>query len=141
MPIFDLFSKRQRQLRGEVPDIFEYNEIPQHLRVQVIHIWRDAIGEDKSEYSNTVAANLYKEVHDILCREYGLFELVPGSSQSTSWNLSHYFLTSQDNEKVLDVIELVFRAIDIIAREDSHTYSAYIKAKPDDAINELNARF
>jgi len=47
MAIFDLFSKRQKRLRGEVPDIYTYDDIPQSLRVQIVHIIRDCIGERK----------------------------------------------------------------------------------------------
>jgi hypothetical protein len=38
MAIIDLFSKRQKVLRNEVPDIYEYAQIPQALRVQIAHI-------------------------------------------------------------------------------------------------------
>ena len=44
MPIYDIFSKRQKRLRGEFPDVYQYETIPNELRVQVIHIWRDAFG-------------------------------------------------------------------------------------------------
>jgi hypothetical protein len=45
MPIFDLFSKRQKRLRGEVPGVYTYDQIPQTLRVQIVHIIRDAKGK------------------------------------------------------------------------------------------------
>lgn len=34
MAILDIFSKRQARLRGEVPDMYRYDEVPQKLRVQ-----------------------------------------------------------------------------------------------------------
>ena len=42
MAIYNLFSKRQKKLRAKFPDIYQYEEIPQKFRVQVIHIM-DAI--------------------------------------------------------------------------------------------------
>ncbi len=45
MKDYELFSKRQKRLRGEVPDVYQYETIPQELRVQVVHIWRDVLGE------------------------------------------------------------------------------------------------
>ena len=42
--IFDLFSKRQKRLKGDIPDIYTYDEIPNSLRVQIIHIWYDVLG-------------------------------------------------------------------------------------------------
>ena len=46
MAVFDLFSKRQRKARGEVPDVYVYDKLPQELRVQVVHIIQDAFGTD-----------------------------------------------------------------------------------------------
>ena len=43
MGIFDLFSKRQKRLRGEAPDVYTYDEIPEPLRVQIVHIFRDIL--------------------------------------------------------------------------------------------------
>jgi hypothetical protein len=44
MSIFSLFSKRQKELRGEVSDVYSYDVIPHEFRVQVIHIWHDSLG-------------------------------------------------------------------------------------------------
>jgi hypothetical protein len=45
--IFDIFSKRQRKLRGEVPDVYTYDSIPEPLKVQIIHIWNDTLGSQQ----------------------------------------------------------------------------------------------
>jgi len=45
MKAFDLFSKRQKRSRGEVPDVYQYKTIPEVLRVQIVHIIRDAFGD------------------------------------------------------------------------------------------------
>ena len=47
MSIFNIFSKRQKQLRGDLPDVYVNDEIPQALRVQIIHIWYDVLGDQK----------------------------------------------------------------------------------------------
>lgn len=36
---YELFSKRQKRFRGEVPDVYQYEVIPQGLRVEVVYIW------------------------------------------------------------------------------------------------------
>ena len=43
MAIFDLFSKRQRRARGEVPDVYVYDKLPQELRVQIVHIIKEGV--------------------------------------------------------------------------------------------------
>jgi len=54
MAIFDLFSKRQKRLRGDVPDVYSYDEVPQPLRVQIVHIWQDSLGSEKEYYNEYI---------------------------------------------------------------------------------------
>lgn len=108
MGIFDLFSKRQRRARGEVPDVYVYDELPQPLRVQIVHIVQDAFGVDR--YGNNYAEKAYEFVKQTLCREYGLFELVeyPKSDAESVFN---FFLAEESTERALDVVELCFKII------------------------------
>lgn len=73
MAIFDLFSKRAKAQRGELPDVYQYDEVPQSLRVQIVHIMRDALGDPGAYQSKTTEC--LKFIHDTLCREYGVFAL------------------------------------------------------------------
>src|SRR5205085_1894273 len=141
MPIVDLFSKRQKRLRGEVPDVFTYDEISQALRVQIVHIWRDAIDSKLAYTEVTLPQEWYKEIHDALCREYGIFVLIPNSRVNYSNDLANFFLACEENDKVLDIIELVFRVIDRVTRNQSYSNRVFPKITPDDAIEELNQRF
>lgn len=133
-----------------MPDVYIYT-IPQPLRVQVIHIWRDTLGNesqylgDESQYrahdQKTIQA--YKFIVETLCREYGLFRL-PGSGDAQNRDtflseLANFVLKEQDSEKVLDAIELSFRCIAKIIRRD-HERSDCV-AVADNAIAELNERF
>lgn len=133
MAIFELFSKRQKKLRGEVPDVYQYENIDQSFRVQVIHIIRDTIGV-QGDYPNKV----YEEIHKILCKEYGVFTLKE-YAQSNFSAVFDYFLEEIDHAKCLDIIELVFSVIDGHVREDAWKF--LIAQTPDDAISELNLRF
>ncbi|MDD5586025.1 MAG: hypothetical protein PHY92_03585 [Alphaproteobacteria bacterium] len=49
MAVVDLFSKRKRreEMAGE-QEIYVYDKVPHHLRVQIVHILRDAIGNPKA---------------------------------------------------------------------------------------------
>ena len=98
MKVFDLFSKRQKRERGEVPDVYQYETMPQPLRVQIVHILRDALGEES--YTND-----YKYIHDALCREYGVFTLGE-SYNSDSEAFFNFFLRTTEIEKAIDVIEI-----------------------------------
>ena len=50
MKIYELFSKRQKRLRGEVTDVYQYEDIPQELRVQIVRIWQAVLRD--SRYGN-----------------------------------------------------------------------------------------
>lgn len=144
MAIFDLFSKRQKRLRGEVPDIYTYNNIPDNLRVQIVHIIQDAIGIDKGHYNTpNRPKQAYETIFDILCREYGKFSLTDGYRESKQEQVLNYFLQTNDPEIAIDIIELSFKYIDRVIRKDFQQYVHYtiVKLNPDDAIAELNERF
>lgn len=141
MAIFDLFSKRQKRLRGEVPDIYTYDDIPQTLRVQIVHIINDVIGTDRYDQPNS--KKVYKTLREILCREYGVFKLGKGHNESDQKQLLNFLLETQDIEKVIDVIDITFRYVDKIIKQDFNQYIEYsvVKLNPQDAISELNERF
>jgi hypothetical protein len=142
MPVFDLFSKRQKRLRGEVQDIYTYDKIPESLRIQIVHIIRDAIGESK--YSNTdEPRKVYDFLYDTLCREYGKFSLIEGYNKTSMEQVLNFLLQTPDMEQVIDVIELTFKYIDRIIKKNYHQYAndTSVKISPDEAIEELNERF
>lgn len=124
MPVFDIFSKRQKKLKGEFPDVFTYDKIPDELRVQIIHIIRDAVGKD--HYNCNYAESVYEFIHKALCREYGVFTLKE-YAKSHEEAVFHFFLNCQDTEQTLDVIEIAFRMINTFVRKN-------------ESISELNYR-
>jgi hypothetical protein len=145
MPNFDIFSKRQKKLRGETPDVYIYDEIPQPLRVQVVHIWEYAFGNIYAYESQ--AGHVYKHIYEILCHEYGVFhlnnkyELNHGTLSEYLSALSDYFVSVEGPEKALDIIELSFRCIEIYTRDNSYRHYSQPSITADDAIEELNLRF
>ncbi|MEJ7740769.1 MAG: hypothetical protein WKF97_25405 [Chitinophagaceae bacterium] len=142
MAIFDLFSKRQKRLRGEVPDVFTCDFIHSPLRVQIVHIIRDVIGEDRYTTDHH-AEDVYEFLHKAVCREYGVFKLGSGYNDTHQEQLLNYFLKTEKTAEAVDIIELSFRYFDTVLKEDYWTDShhTYPKLKPDDAIAELNDRF
>ena len=141
MTVIDLFSKRAKARRGEIPDAYQYEHLPEALRVQIIHIMRDALGDPDVYSSKTL--EYMKFIHDTLCREYDIFAQPEEAQFGNSSNISrvyNYFLKEEDLEKALDVIELGFRVIDIFCRGNEFTSSSRPKINPDDAIDELNSR-
>lgn len=143
MAILNLFSKRQKKLRGEVPEVYQYTDIPNPLRVQIIHIIRDTVGIATNQYSGAYnyPDTAYKAIHEVLCREYGLFSL-SRKMESDEEAVLNFLLQSNELEKVIDTIELSFKYINNVIKDNpSYKHWTSIKAEPDDAIEELNQRF
>lgn len=143
MAIFDLFSKRQKKLRGEIPEIYTYDSISNELRVQIVHILKDSFGVEIGKYnSKNKPEEIYQLIHKILCKEYGVFALIDKYSNDEH-NILTFILTEKNIEKVLDVVELSFRCILRLIKEDYDEYIYYnkIELTPDESILELNDRF
>lgn len=144
MAIFDLFSKKQKRLRGEVNDVYQYKDIPQGLRVQVVHILNDAIGKAKDFYGSNRGEpeDIFKFINETLSREYGVFVLIDNYNTYRE-AVMNYFLTEKDTERVVDVIQLSFQYVNTVIRKDyqNYTYRNEVKSDPDEAIEELNPRF
>ena len=146
MPVADLYSYRKRVAEGETPDVFVYDTLPEALRVQIIQIWRDAIGPFYvySEYSmRDVKENnmAWEFIHDTVAREYGVFKLADGPK--IDHRCETYLLDIASMDAALDLIEVSFRYIDRVARRYDHhdRTKRGIKVTASDAIEELNERF
>jgi len=138
MPIFDIFSKRQKTERGEIPDVFQYDVLPRELRVQVVHILRDALG-NSTDYREP-SEKVFEAISSILCREYGLFSLVKDARNHHA-AVFNFFLNTDSIERALDVIEVSLRCVDTLARDQYEWKRLEAKIEPDEAIEELNQRF
>ena len=150
MPIFDIFSKRQKKLRGDVPDVYSYDALPEPLKVQIVHIVLGALGNPQEYYSSVQYENrqvrvTYKAIVDTLCREYGVFRL-PGNHHDHEERmylkeLVDFFLQEKNVERSLDVVELCFGVIDQRTRDSMYLRRFNASALADDALRELNDRF
>jgi hypothetical protein len=146
MAIINLFSKRQKIKRGEFSDVFIYDKLPQTLKVQIVNIIQDAFGKPRGfgYGSSEEVDKLYTFLHKSIAREYGVFKLGRSNDEDQEAVLN-FLLQTEETEKAIDVIELSFKCIDIVIRENITKYhyreSVEITLQPDDAIAELNTRF
>lgn len=143
MAIYDIYSKRQKRARGEVRDVYEYDEIPQPLRNQILQIVGDAVGTPSSsryELKTELPSYYYNHVNSILTKEYGVIRLVE-NAYSDHDAITRFFTKEKDVEKVLDVIEVFFWMIENFVATNWSSFKPYIKQEPEAAIQELNDRF
>ena len=142
MAVFDLYSKRQKLIRGDVSDVYTYDEIPEPLRVQIVHIWNDALGDDGDYIVNRQVGQAYAAIVDLLCREYGVFQLCTLRGNRNHYNeLLHFFINEREVDKVVDVIEVTFKCIDDLTRQYGYMGKSDSSSCADVAIKELNERF
>ena len=156
MENYKIFSKRQKRTQQEVPDVYQYDIIPDELRVQIFYIWEKAWGKaHHNDFGNLQIGDLawkaYSFIESTLREEYGV--LILSEEDSTYEIVRTFFLETEDTEKVIDVIEVSFRYIDQKVRtyrdeEDIFDFSQVrIRNElsdcihPDEAIEKLNNRF
>jgi len=145
MPVYDIFSKRKdKQNKKDGADVYLYDEIPYTLRVQIVLIWKDAIGIEigRPDYLEEYYNPIWGRIFNILTKEYGVFALGK-SNELFSNQCIGFLLNVNDINNLLDIIELSFRLVEeiqdtIITFRDN---CFKITQKAEDAINELNERF
>jgi hypothetical protein len=138
MPVRNLFSKREKRKRGEIPDIFQYTDLTDKFRVQIIHILEDVFELIRKE--NIGDEDVCELIHNSVCREHGWFSLDSMAEVGQHKQAIFNFIVSCKNyEHVLDVIELSFAIaadLDKIFENDYHrSLFSYAPEK------ELNERF
>lgn len=138
--IFDLFSKRNKP---NIYEIYTFDELPEKFRIQVLHIWRSALG-DISKYNNDITRVVFKQIKNIMCKEHGLLELYDDGRDLPAYDQCiNFLLKEEDVLKVLDLIELSLRFTEVL-REDTASYrleEAGITQEPSEVVKDINYRF
>jgi hypothetical protein len=139
------YSKRQRKRKGSgKPDVYQYGNLPGPFRVQVVHIWRTALGTWNTYDALGIArftGEHWQTIRNHLTREYGIFSLHKDANDSYEECVK--FLLETDTDRALDIIDLTFSLINSSVRglSEDQRKEVGIEQDPDDAIEELNHRF
>lgn len=138
MAILDLFSKRKRQAQNAgKADVYQYDQLPESLRVQIAHIWRDVFGTNHS-YDGK-ATECWEFIESAIAREKGVFQL--GHERNLAERSVNWFLKAKTDD-ALDMIELSFRIVETsISNMSRYQWSDEgIKISADEAVEDLNIR-
>lgn len=101
------WSKRQKPL----PDVYRYDDLPQPLRAQVIHIWASAIGAwsypSRMLFPKEQLANdSWVSIADSFMRAKGLFRL--SNRDCDPFLQCQHYLVQAEIGDALDIIEHTF---------------------------------
>ncbi|WP_440464781.1 STM4504/CBY_0614 family protein [Psychrobacter sp. ASPA161_6] len=145
MAIVDLFHIRQKRIRGEYPDVYQYEDIPEQLKNKIVNIWRETIGRDRVAYSQrTIKPNreYLKSCYIALCKGFGVLNL--GTNISNDEYdiiyldvITEHFLYQTNIDEMLSVIELMTQYTENFSKEDSEVGKIDIN----EVVNELNQHF
>jgi hypothetical protein len=134
------YSRRKRQLRGGGPDVYQYNHVPNPLRVQIIHIFSDAIGDYIESNYGADHNKCYDYLVNVLYKEFGVFKLVDDYPENSREEFFAWIQSESDIDRLLDGYELGLKLIDGYIR-GNNAFQHSVEMSPDDAIAEANARF
>jgi AbiJ N-terminal domain 4 len=140
--IVDLFSRRQKQARSESGDVFTYDAVPETLRVQIVSIWNEALGQGhKIHYSSGLENPAYSQLTQLAATEFGMTSLGNSDYHSGKEILSKFFRKTADTEQALDIIDLSFRLMPYLHRNADWAYKYGATMSPEEAVTDLNERF
>ena len=163
----EVFSKRQKRIRGEAPDVYQYETVPRELRVQVIHILNRVFGQLYPYFVNsgdsdfeivefehhelekyTKLEKRYAEWRELNLRSHYemLHELLCeeygvfklGDSNDLKESVCNFFVETEETEKAIDVVEVSFQHMEQYVAGHFHD-NKQLLAK--NAISDLNCRF
>ena len=143
MAVIDIYWKRQKRVRNDYPDTYQYDTLPSEFRAQVVQIWK----EDLSLYTTLDPESFFNNPVRKLRREFGVLRL-PSSEYISPRNfeeeLCGFFLSEHDIEKALSAIELTFVKQALLTRKEEFFVASLDETQSTQlstAVEELNQRF
>ena len=137
--VIQTFSKRQKVLKGDTPDVFTYDSFPPALIVQIVRIWEVALGKESVHFAGSWMDNpAYSQLHKALATEFGLFRLGDGSGRDA---LVEFFVRAATADQVLDIIDLSFSYIANQQHDLAWKNIFHVTQSLEEAVSDLNARF
>jgi hypothetical protein len=140
MVLLPPYSRRKRQSEGGGLDVYQYNHIPHPLRVQIIHIFSDAIGDYIESNYGADHNKCYDYLVKVLYKEFGVFKLVDDDPENSREEFFAWIQSEPEIDRLLDGYELGLKLIDGYIRSNN-AFPHSVEMSPDDAIAEANARF
>lgn len=143
MAIIELYSSRKKKNNGENTDVYQYDELSDKLKSQILQILFEIFDQYSDQRRHYNDDNEYDFLRNTLCREYGRFSL--NNDKNARSDLIGWFLNKADIDEQLDFVELSFRYLELVVQKESYNFiddrGRRLPAHAvTDAIEELNHR-
>lgn len=147
MAALETFHERQMRLRGDLPDVYVYDNVPKPLRVQIVQIMEEVLGDEEA-YDDMYGSarriqQAYKFAVELMRKSIGEFRLPPASALSGEdfrQELRDYLLTESHTEKFMSAVELVCRLMERIASDQEYRRVDKAAEIAAEGISDINAR-
>lgn len=139
MATFPTYSK----IKNGLPDVFEYDKIPDKLKVQIYHIWNDFFAQDS--FTDDFKRDVIQHIHDTICKETGKKILHFNNlfiDRNPASQIEKYFDSLKETDPILDVVDIMFFYIEKMQSVTLQNYPySRIRYSAESAIEDLNTRF
>lgn len=148
MPVFDIYPRRKKRALRAEPEVYQYDRVPETLRVQVRRIFEDSLGQYYNPragfYGGSTPNNnaAWDFIRDTVARELGRLSLA--NERDARADCIGFIHAEQDVDCWLALVEVGMHVIDgrLMWRMPAiERQRIGVKQEPDDAIDELNFRF
>lgn len=147
MPIYETFHERQARLRKTGDDVYVYGPVPRELKVQIIQIAENILGDqrayDDSYVDGENVQSAYGQIVRTLRSALGVFYLPP-TSESIRYGyreeLKDYLLGEQDAERVMSALELICLIIKGLASQYEYRHQQNSSERENSAVDDINRR-
>lgn len=119
MALLSIFSRRKRQAEQPAKDVYEYENVPIKVRVQILmNISKciSAVG-----HYNFSSEQIYESITSELREEVGRFSLTNDYHSSIAEEIGHWFLNHATTDELFDAIELFVMVTSRAADNQAHT--------------------
>jgi hypothetical protein len=142
-----IYSRRKRQAEATGQDVYNYNDIPTRVRVQVVQLLGAGLGSaDTSTRSastrrpHLMVNHCYEHVVKSMRLELGVHHLAGSNSSNLQLELFFWLQSEPEIDHWLDGVELSLQNIETVMVNSDFRVLYRPSATPNDVIAQFNAR-
>lgn len=135
----NLFSRKYKRENGLFSDVYQYDEMPEKLKITLYKIFVRAIDEITDGYNqNEKRIKIYHRIHDILCEEHSLHYLSKKIYYERDYpdSVINFFINTENLIIQMDIVQLFCARIKFKADNSYGEQQDYFNS----FIKEINQR-